>query len=61
MSPSFTVSGTLYFAVILGGLPEGVDLHGHVYNLLHLTRIPTIYLLGNVMKPFFLDHTTAVM
>lgn len=41
---------TLYFSIILVGFTEGAELDEYIFNLLHLTRIPAIYLLRNVMK-----------
>lgn len=41
---------SLYISIILVGLIEGADLDKYIFNLLQLTRIPTIYLLINVMK-----------
>lgn len=41
---------SLYFSTVLVGLPEGVDLDEYVFNLLHLTRFPTIYVFRSVGK-----------
>lgn len=49
-----------FFSIISAGFAEGVDIGEHVSNLLHLPRVPIIYLLRNVMK-LLQNNMTSIM